>query len=380
MPANRPALLPAGILTLVALLCVSLLFTGNFLLGLPQRAAELFGPPTETLSPSQQVQLAINLLWRADLLTQPLNPLGQDMTFEVQPGETSFTITERLQTLGLIPSAKALRMYLIFRGFDTRLKAGTYTLSPAWTPMEIAQRMMDITSSTVLLRIFAGWRLEEIAASLPTSGLNIAPEEFIASANDRPVGTSFATKVPEASSLEGFLFPGTYEVPRQLPVDELISLLLKTFDYQVTLELQRAFRLQGLTLYEAVTLASIVQREAVVEEEMPIVASVYLNRLARGMKLDADPTVQYALGYNPAQQTWWTNPLSIANLQVDSPYNTYLYPGLPPGPISNPGLPALTALAQPADTPFLYFRVACDGSGRHNFATTYEEHLANACR
>jgi UPF0755 protein len=376
MPANRSALLPAGILILVALLCVSLLFAGNFLLSLPQRAAELFGPPAENLSPSQQVQLAINLLWQADLLTQPLNPLGQDTTFEVQPGETSFTIT----TLGLIPSAKALRTYLIFRGFDTRLKAGTFTLSPAWTPMEIAQRMMNITPSTVLFRIFAGWRLEEIAASLPTSGLNITPEEFIASANDKPVGTSFATKVPEASSLEGFLFPGVYEVPRQLSVNELISLLLKTFDYQVTLELRRAFRLQGLTLYKAVTLASIVQREAVVEEEMPLVASVYLNRLAQGMKLDADPTVQYALGYNPAQQTWWTNPLSIADLQVDSPYNTYLYPGLPPGPISNPGLPALTAVAHPADTPFLYFRVACDGSGRHNFATSYKEHLANACR
>jgi UPF0755 protein len=97
------------------------------------------------------------------------------------------------------------------------------------------------------------------------------------------------------------------------------------------------------------------------------------------MKLDSDPTVQYALGYNTAAATWWTNPLSASDLQFDSPYNTYLYPGLPPGPICNPGLSALNAVAYPAQTPYYYFRAACDGSGRHAFAQTYEEHLRNAC-
>jgi UPF0755 protein len=116
----------------------------------------------------------------------------------------------------------------------------------------------------------------------------------------------------------------------------------------------------------------------VVEDEMPLIASVFYNRLAVGWKLESDPTVQYALGYNEAQGTWWTNPLSAADLQVDSPY-TYVYSGLPPGPIANPGLAALKAVAFPAQTPYYYFRAACDGSGRHLFAETFDEHLGNAC-
>jgi UPF0755 protein len=97
------------------------------------------------------------------------------------------------------------------------------------------------------------------------------------------------------------------------------------------------------------------------------------------MKLDSDPTVQYALGYNPDKKTWWTNPLSLQDLQIDSPYNTYLYMGLPPGPIANPSLTALQAVAFPAQTPYYYFRSACDGSGKHTFAETFEEHLQNEC-
>jgi UPF0755 protein len=112
---------------------------------------------------------------------------------------------------------------------------------------------------------------------------------------------------------------------------------------------------------------------------MPLIASVFLNRLAAGMPLEADSTAQYALGYQEKTHTWWKNPLSLGDLQVDSPYNTYLYGGLPPGPISNPGLNALRAVAFPAQAEYYYFRAACDGSGEHNFAETFEEHLQNAC-
>jgi UPF0755 protein len=135
----------------------------------------------------------------------------------------------------------------------------------------------------------------------------------------------------------------------------------------------------GLSLFEGVTLASIVQREAVVEEEQSLIASVFLNRLRTGIKLDSDPTVQYALGLQEGQNTWWPNPLNEEDLMVDSLYNTYLYPGLPPGPIANPGLSAIQAVAFPDESPYFYFRARCDGSGRHAFAVTYEEHLQNAC-
>jgi UPF0755 protein len=156
--------------------------------------------------------------------------------------------------------------------------------------------------------------------------------------------------------------------------------LLQNFDQQLSQDIRDGFKRQGLTLPQAVTLASIIQKEAVVPDELPIIASVFYNRLHNGMKLDSDPTAQYALGYNPTQKTWWKNPLSSSDLKVDSPYNTYVIAGLPPGPICSPGLAALRAVAFPAQTPYYYFRARCDGSGRHNFATTYAEQINNACQ
>jgi len=144
----------------------------------------------------------------------------------------------------------------------------------------------------------------------------------------------------------------------------------------VSPDLQQGFAAQGLTPYQGLILASIVQREAVVEEEMPLIASVYLNRLHSGMPLEADPTVQYALGH-PGQ--WWKSPLEAGDTQVESPFNTYRRSGLPPAPIANPGETALRAVAFPANTSYLFFRAACDGSGRHVFSETYQEHLQNHC-
>jgi len=155
--------------------------------------------------------------------------------------------------------------------------------------------------------------------------------------------------------------------------------VLLDFQIKVDQRIQDGFRDQEVTLYQAVTIASLVEREAIVSEEMPIIASVFFNRLRNGMKLDSDASVQYALGYLANQKTWWKNPLSLDDLQVDSPYNTYRYPGLPPGPICNPSLNALRAVAFPAETPYYYFRAICDGSGKHTFSITFEEHSSKAC-
>ena len=126
-------------------------------------------------------------------------------------------------------------------------------------------------------------------------------------------------------------------------------------------------------------MASIIQREAMVTDEMPMIASVFYNRLAINMRLQTDPTVQYALGYDPARGNWWTTPLNLDDLKIDSPYNTYLHAGLPPGPISSPGLPALQAVAAPAKSNYFYFQARCDKSGLHNFAETLEQHQQNNC-
>ena len=132
-----------------------------------------------------------------------------------------------------------------------------------------------------------------------------------------------------------------------MTADVLVNGFLRNFTLRLTPEIRKGFERQGLTIYQAVTLASLVERESMKDEEQPMIASVYLNRLRQGMKLDADPTVQYALGYSILQNSWWTSPLTLIDLQVNSPYNTYLSKGLPPTPIANPGLDALHSIAFP---------------------------------
>ncbi len=168
-------------------------------------------------------------------------------------------------------------------------------------------------------------------------------------------------------------------MPRETNLEEFLKILIDSQRDVFTPEVVAALSNQGLSPYDGLILASIVEREAVVDEEKPLIASVFLNRLAIGMRLESDPTVQYAVGYNLEQATWWTNPISSAQLQLESPYNSYLYAGLPPTPICTPSLQAIQAVAFPAESPYYFFRAACDDSGKHLFAETYEVHLLNAC-
>jgi UPF0755 protein len=301
---------------------------------------------------------------------------GTDQLFTVAPGESVNSIASHLELVGLVRNAEAFRAYLIYSGLDTSIQAGEYQLSAAMSAIDIAHELQDATPEEITFVVLPGWRMEEIAASLPTSGLTITPDAFLAAAQSPPDGFGFLSG---ADSVEGFLYPGSYIFPRETSAGELIDELVRNFALRLSRDLQFGFEQQGLTVYQAVTIASIVQREAVQKEEAPLIASAYLNRLKIGMKLDADPTVQYAIGFNFLQNTWWTNPLSASNLQFNSPYNTYIYAGLPPTPISNPDLNALNAVAFPAKTPYYFFRAKCDGSGYHVFAETFEEHLGNGC-
>ena len=380
MPKRRSSCLSLFVLTLVAILCLAVIAAAFFVLYLPARAERAFGPPTLGLGPLQQTYLSTLLLIQENDLTLPHDSYGPVRSFQVQLGESTRSITGRLESEGLIGNAEAFRNYLAYSGLDTTLQAGEYKLSPAMTPLQIARELQDATPAEVTFRILPGWRLEEIAAALPTSGLEISPAAFQEAASQPPNGYDILQNLPPHANLEGFMLPGTYEISRTVTADEFIRISLDRFDQQVDNDLRQGLELQGLNLYQAVTLASMVEREAVVNDEMPMIASVFLNRLAAGLKLDSDPTVQYALGYNSAQESWWTNPLSLDDLQVSSRYNTYLYSGLPPGPIANPSLQALQAVAFPAQTPYYYFRAACDGSGKHVFSETLEQHVNKACR
>lgn len=343
---------------------------------IPILAEQSYGPPVPSLSPWQRFNYSFWLIWQAGDLSVPVDTQGAKQIFVIEQGETIYSIANRLEQGGLIHNARVFRIYLTYLGLDTTVQTGKYTLSSAMTAIEVSRALQDATPTEVTFRVLAGWRVEEVAASLPTSGLSIAPDEFIAAALNPGTGMNL---LPAGTSAEGFLYPDSYILPRTTTADQLVSVLMQKFFASLTVELQDGFSRQGLNVYQAVTLASIIERESIVDEEMPLIASVFFNRLAIGMKLETDPTVQYALGYNAAQGTWWTNPLTLNDMDIDSPYNTYLYGGFPPGPISNPGLTALQAVAFPAQTPYYYFRARCDGSGLHTFAETFEQHLQNAC-
>jgi UPF0755 protein len=378
MVERKKTRLSAGFFVVFLLFCIGLAGLAWVIDQIPDFVEQDFGRPGAQLNRIDRILYSARLLIARDSLLSPVNPQGEPQRFNVELGESANSIFYRLELAGLIHNAENFRTFMIYAGLDTGIQAGAYQLNPAWNSVEIGRRLQDSTPSEITFVILAGWRAEEIAAALPSSGLTITPNELLIAIRN-PLPTWLPSGFGITGSLEGYLFPGEYRFKRDARVGDLISAFVKRFDEQVTTEIRQGFEQQGISLPEAVILASIVQREGVVIEERPMIASVFLNRLAIGMKLDADPTVQYAVGYNDNQKTWWTNPLSRADLAFDSRYNTYLYTGLPPGSICNPSLSALRAVAYPAQSPYYYFRARCDNTGLHLFAVTFEEHLRNAC-
>jgi UPF0755 protein len=342
---------------------------------IPARASMLYGPPARGLSISTRLEYSVRLLSYGDALKKPLNPNGTGQFFRIEKGESIASIATRLEKSFIVANAQAFYDYLVYTGLDLSIQAGDYTLSPTLSIIDTARKIQDSAPDEITFGILPGWRMEEIAASLPTSGLEITPEAFLAAAQTPPQ----VLELSYPATMEGFFLPDSYILPRSITIDQLLETIARNFALHITDEMRAGFSSQGLDVYQAVTLASIVERESIRDEEMPLIASVFINRLNVGMALGSDPTVQYALGYDLAGQTWWTNPLSLDNLKFNAPYNTYIYTGLPPGPISNPGLGALAAVAFPETSPYYYFQAACDNSGHHIFAVTFEEHLANGC-
>ena len=375
---HRSFLSCSSIVLLVGL-CVFAILLLSILIVIPSQVKHLYGQPDSSLSQPQRIYLSLLLLLNKQELVTPVDPISPPRLFQIQLGESAPMIAQNLRKDGFIWSSEALMRYLQYSGLDRSLQAGDYSLSASMNSVEIAYALQDATPSQVDFVILPGWRIEEIAAALPTSGLEISPQEFLSIVGQPDGSFTSIDPIPPGATLEGFLFPGTYEMARDITLNGFIERLLSNFEQQITPDLQQGFNEQGLDVYQAVTLASIIQRESVVQAEMPMIASVFYNRLRASMKLDSDPTVQYALGYNDEKGTWWTNPLSLDDLKANSPFNTYLYPGLPPGPIANPSLEALKAVVFPAESPYFYFRAACDNSGTHVFSVSFEEHVNNAC-
>ncbi len=338
------------------------------------RARALFGPPAAGLGFLTTWRLSRTLATSEKALLTP-NPATAGAAIHIAAGENAARIAQHLQRAGLIPDAAAFLAYVRYKGWDTDLQAGTFRLGEPLTPVALAARLRETPPRDAVLVVLPGWRREEIAAAVPSSGLAFTPQQFL-KATARAANTALPIAAPADASLEGFLAPGTYTLPRTAPPAAAVAAMLQRAAQWLTPEWQQAVRAKGLTPYQALILASIVQRETRHTDEMPHIAAVYLNRLRRAMPLEADPTVQYALG-KPGR--WWPAPLSAADLDAASPYNTYRHAGLPPAPIANPSLPALQAVAHAPSTNDLFFRAACDGSGRHVFSRTFQQHLQNAC-
>ena len=339
--------------------------------------------------------LAAYLAANGEALQSPAATAPRPMQFVVQNGSTARMIAENLQNAGLIDDARLFEAYVRVNGIADDLQAGAYTLSPSMTPVEIAEALQHAVAPSIRVTVPEGWRLEQTAdaltASTPLDGaeyrrLAIDPgwrPRTDAGIQD-PVSYRFLDLRPGDATLEGYLYPDTYQLLKERATAEaLIGRQLDNFARQVVPLYEKAVA-EGktkLSLHEVLTMASIVEREAVLDEERPSIAGVYLNRLNGGMKLDADPTVQYAMGYQAATGQWWKTPVSLEEYaQVESPYNTYLQKGLPPGPIACPGIESIHAVLYPAEHDYLYFVALPDGSGRHAFSRTFDEHVENVRR
>lgn len=303
---------------------------------------------------------------------------------EIQPGDTTTQIATRLRAAGLIRQPVFFTALVRYQGLDGELQAGRYILSPDMTVSDILIALQNSRVSEVQVTIPEGLRLEEIAALVEAADLDFIDEATFLATVRR--GSAFKdnyfllNSLPADASLEGYLFPDTYRIAATASVTEVVDLMLKRFDEQYG-TIEKDVRVPDVTVHEIVTMASIVQREAALASEMPLIAAVFWNRLnpdnfdeGGGGKLQADPTVQYALGYSQAEETWWRKDLTLADLQVTSPYNTRQNVGLPPGPITSPGIDALRAAAQPDESAdYLYFVASCAKDGTHNFAATFAE-------
>jgi UPF0755 protein len=286
---------------------------------------------------------------------------------EIPAGAGTRTIGDRLVQGGVIRDALSFRVGLYVSGKGRHLQAGEYRFDRAMTPMEVIDKLARGDVYVINITFPEGLTAADMAKIFEVHGLGTAAA-FVKAAHDP---SPIKTLDPAARDLEGYLFPETYLLPRHTDAARLVRLMTTRFEQVLTPEARQAADARGLTIRQVVTLASIVEKEAARPDERPIVAAVYENRLRIGMPLQCDPTVIYAL----ERVGRYTGNLRRDDLAFDSPYNTYRYPGLPPGPIASPGRASLEAAIHPASVDFLYFVSRNDGS--HEFARTLEEHNRN---
>lgn len=286
----------------------------------------------------------------------------ETVRFVVEPGTTARSLGQRLEAEGIVRSAFLFETWLRARDVAGSLHAGTYELRRDLPMTGVAGILLSGRTVLVPVTVPEGLRLEEVAGSV-SRGLGIDSTAFVAAVTDPALAESLGLS---SETLEGYLFPETYLVDPSMEGREMARLMVEHFWGVFAPSWRARAESLGRSVHEIVTLASIVEEEARVADERPIIAGVFWNRLARGMALEADPTVQYALGGHRERVLY-------RDLEVDSPYNTYRSAGLPPGPIASPGRASLEATLFPDSVPYLFF-FATGENGRHTFSRTLSEH------
>jgi len=296
-------------------------------------------------------------------LLEPVSDSEEIQLFTVARGASFGAVATRLEAHGLIRSARVATLLARSRGLDQRLHVGEYELSPHLSTGEVLEAITSGKVKTWPLTLPEGLKATEIATRLEAAGLGDA-SEFLEVVGDPELAAELGVRAP---GLEGYLYPDTYRLPRGLSAREIARIMVQQFDRVWQAQIAGLASASTLSKNQIVILASIVEKETGVPEERPIIASVFLNRLSRGMRLETDPSVIYGIPN-------FDGNLKRSHLNDRSnPYNTYKIPGLPPGAIANPGTAALRAVVSPEPSEFLYFVSRNDGT--HHFSVAYREHV-----
>lgn len=302
--------------------------------------------------------ILVGLFWWTDAMGSVDKNDTTPIMFIVPHGQGSKEISKRLAVAGLVRSQIGFYLLVRFFGTDGQIQAGDFRLNKSMDARTVASELthgiLDVWVTTL-----EGWRDEEIAMAL-SKDLNLPEKEFLKVAT------------------EGYMFPDTYLIPKDATAGAIAVMFMDNFNKKITPEMQSALKKEELTKDELVIIASLVEREGRSAADRPIIAGILLNRLRKNWPLQVDATLQYALGYQQKEKTWWKKELTDEDKKVDSPYNTYLNPGLPPGPIANPGLEAIKAVVYPQITDYMYY--LHDSAGAAHYAKTIEEHMDNIAK
>lgn len=293
--------------------------------------------------------------------------LDSDVKISVEEGDGADSVAEKLKENGVIKYPLVFKLISRMNGYDSEFQPGAATITNGMSYSEILDELIAVDRDTVKVVIPEGYEVSQIKEALKEAGLKGA-DTFDTALDPSLYNYKFLQNLPNRTDkLEGYLFPSTYLIPKDYTGQQIVDLMLKTFDQKFTDEYYKRAQEMGKSVDQIITMASIIERETDSDTERAKVAGVFYNRLNKGMKLQSCATVQYVLGsHKPV--------LSIADTEIDSPYNTYKYAGLPVGPIANPGEDCIKAALYPEETDAFYF---CLGkNGEHIFSKTYEEHVA----